>query len=54
MRTVTFIGLLIIGGALRKLADMGSMEDYAIFYAIVLLCSAFMDGAEFIKRMDNN
>ena len=52
MRTVTFIGLLTIGGALRNLADMGSMEYYTPFFAVILICSAFMDVAEFIKKMD--
>jgi len=53
MRTVTFIGLLIIGGALRNLAEMEKI-GYTSFFAIIFICCMFMDVAEFIKKMTND
>ena len=53
MRTVTFIGLFIIGGALRNLAEMGKL-GYTSFYAIILICCIAMDIAEFIKKMTDD
>ena len=50
MRTVTFIGLLIIGGALRHMAEMGDIGVQP-FLATVLLVAMFMDVAEFYKTM---
>jgi len=50
MRTVTFIGLLIIGGALRNIAKMQELEHES-FFAIILICCMLMDIAEFIKKM---
>ena len=48
MRTVTFIGLSIIGGALRNLAEMPE-RGYETFFAIILICCIVMDVSEFIK-----
>jgi len=53
MRTVTFIGLLIIGGALRNIAKMQEL-GYETFFAIILTCCMLMDIAEFIKKMTDD
>ncbi len=50
MRTVTFIGLSIIGGALRNLAEMPEL-GYETFFTIILICCIVMDVSEFIKKM---
>ena len=53
MRTVIFIGLMIIGGALRNLSEMGKL-GYTSFFAIVLICCIVMDIAEFIKKITDD
>lgn len=53
MRTVTFLGLMIIGGALRNIAEMGKL-GYTRFFVIIFICCMVMDVAEFIKKMTDN
>lgn len=50
MRTVVFISLLIIGGALRHQAGMKELES-AEFLAIVLICAIVMDVVEFFVKI---
>jgi hypothetical protein len=50
MRTVTFLGLMIIGGALRTMANMQHL-GYETFFAIILICCVLMDIVEFIKKI---
>ena len=52
MRTITFVGLLIIGGALRSIAEMQEIR-HEKFFVIILICCIFMDIAEFINKMTN-
>lgn len=49
MRTVTFIGLLLIGGALRHLAGMSPLDEK--FFGVIMAIGMLMDVAEFIKKM---
>lgn len=51
MRTVTFLGLMIIGAALRNIAKMSSLNEYNTFFAIVLICCIVMDIIEFIHKI---
>lgn len=51
MRTVTFIGLMTIGDALRNIAEMGRFPS---FYTIILICCIVMDIVEFIKKMTDD
>jgi hypothetical protein len=53
MRTVTFLGLMIIGGALRNIAEMQGLR-YETFFAIIFICCIVMDVSEFIKKMTDN
>ena len=53
MRTVTFIGLMMIAGALRNLAEMGKPDDPSSL-AIILIFCVIMDIAEFIKKITYN
>jgi hypothetical protein len=52
MRTVTFLGLMTIGGALRNIAKMSSMKEYATFYAIILIVCIVMDVVEFFHKIN--
>ena len=53
MRTVTFLGLMIIGGALRNISEMQKL-GYETFFAIIFICCMVMDIAEFIKKMTDD
>ena len=53
MRTVTFLGVIIIGGALRTMANMQNLGNKT-FFAIIFICCITMDVSEFIKKMTNN
>lgn len=51
MRTVTFLGLMIIGGALRNMAKMSSLKEYVTLFAIIFICCIVMDIVEFIHKI---
>jgi hypothetical protein len=51
MRTVIFIGLLMIGGALRELAGM---EEVGYYKAYVTVAVALMDIIEFVHNINKN
>lgn len=51
MRTVTFLGSMIIGGALRNIAKMPSLKEYTMFFAIILIACIVMDVVEFIHKV---
>tara|TARA_R110000803_G_scaffold210216_1_gene281444 strand:+ start:47 stop:208 length:162 start_codon:yes stop_codon:yes gene_type:complete len=53
MRTVTFLGLMIIGGALRNIAEMQKL-GYETLFTTIFICCIIMDVAEFIKKMKDN
>jgi hypothetical protein len=53
MRTVIFIGLLMIGGALRELAGMEEVGYYK-FFAYVTVAVALMDIIEFVHNINKN
>ena len=55
MRTVTLLGLMTIGQALRHMACMGESTEYRInFISVIFVCAMIMDLAEFIKKMIND
>ncbi len=51
MRTVTFLGLMMIGGALRNIAKMSSLKEYATLFAIIFIVCIIMDVVEFIHKI---
>ena len=53
MRTVTFLGLMTIGCALRNLAEMEEL-GYETFFAIILTCCMLMDVVEFFKKISED
>lgn len=48
MRTVTFIGLLMIAFAIRISVEIDEIKGFIV---IVLLCSIFMDVVEFLNKL---
>lgn len=51
MRTVTFLGLMMIGGALRNIAKMSSLKEYATLFTIIFILCIIMDLVEFFNKI---
>ena len=51
MRTVTFLGLMMIGGALRNIANLSSLKEYAILFTIIFIVCIIMDVVEFFHKI---